>query len=63
MADPDFGNDIGGWQGRIKEIDPESDEEHVFRRAGLDSLTLQVMDLPQLSAGNEGLSGDRDVFV
>lgn len=55
-ADPDFGNDIGGWQGRIKEIDPESDEEHVIYLVAWDSLTLQVMDLPLIvRSENEGL--------
>ena len=36
VLDPDFGFDIGGWQGRIEEVD---DGETVFIR--WDSITLQ----------------------
>ncbi|GAK57127.1 conserved domain protein [Candidatus Vecturithrix granuli] len=56
-ADPDFGNDISGWQGRIKEIDPESEREHVVYLVAWDSLTLQAMDLPLIvRSEKEGLS-------
>lgn len=55
-ADPDFGNDISEWQGRIKEIDPESDAEHVIYLVAWDSLTLQAMDLPLIvRSEKEGL--------
>ena len=55
-ADPDFGNDISGWQGRIKEIDPESDAEHVIYSVAWDSLTLHAMDLPLIvRSEQEGL--------
>ena len=40
VLDPDFGTDIGGWQGRIEEID---DGRTVFIR--WDSITLQHMGL------------------
>jgi hypothetical protein len=40
VLDPDFGIDIGGWQGRIEEVD---DGETVFIR--WDSITLREMRL------------------
>ena len=40
VLDPDLGTDIGGWQGRIEEID---DGRTVFIR--WDSITLQHMGL------------------
>lgn len=39
VADPDFGTDIGGWQGRVKEVDDDS----VFIE--WDSTTLRKMGL------------------
>ena len=38
-VDPDFGTDIGGWQGRIEELDDET----VFIR--WDSITLKKMNI------------------
>lgn len=40
VVDPDFGFDIGGWQGRVKEVD---DDDMVF--IAWDSVTLQQMGL------------------
>ena len=40
VADPDFGTDIGGWQGRVKEVDAD---DTVFIE--WDSITLQQMGL------------------
>ncbi len=39
VADPDFGTDIGGWQGRVKEVDNDT----VF--IAWDSITLQKMGI------------------
>lgn len=40
VVDPDFGIDIGGWQGRVKELD---DDDTVF--IAWDSVTLRQMGL------------------
>jgi hypothetical protein len=39
VVDPDFGTDIGGWQGRVKEVDDDT----VF--IAWDSITLREMGL------------------
>lgn len=39
VKNPDFDSDIGGWQGRVSEIDPESD----IILVDLDSITLKSM--------------------
>ena len=39
VVDPDFGTDIGGWQGRVKEIDDNT----VF--IAWDSITLREMGI------------------
>ena len=39
VADPDFGTDIGGWQGRVKEVDKDT----VF--IAWDSITLRGMGI------------------
>ena len=39
VADPDFGTDIGGWQGRVKEVDDDT----VF--IAWDSITLRKMGI------------------
>ncbi len=39
VADPDFGTDIGGWQGRVKEVDDKT----VF--IAWDSITLREMGI------------------
>lgn len=39
VVDPDFGTDIGGWQGRVKEVDDDT----VFIR--WDSITLREMGM------------------
>ena len=40
VADPDFGTDIGGWQGRVKDVDGD---DTVF--IAWDSITLRQMSL------------------
>ncbi len=40
VADPDFGTDIGGWQGRVKDVDGD---DTVF--IAWDSITLRQMGL------------------
>ena len=39
VVDPDFGTDIGGWQGRVKEVDDDT----VF--IAWDSVTLREMGM------------------
>ena len=39
VKDPDFGSELGGWQGRVSEITPESD----IILIDLDSITLKNM--------------------
>ena len=43
VRDPDFDNDIGGWQGRIVHID-QADDGAMLIRIRWDSVTLNAMD-------------------
>lgn len=59
VHDPDFGSDISGWQGRIREIDEESEEEHIIYLIAWDSVTLKEMDLESITRSEEeGLGWD-----
>lgn len=56
VKDPDFGSDIGGWQGRVSEINPESD----IILIDLDSITLKNMPDSYISECSEkGLGWDQ----
>ncbi len=51
--DPDFGTDISGWQGRIQEVDEDSDEYHVLYLVAWDSITLEQMDVTTITQSVE----------
>ncbi len=51
VQDPDFGADIGGWQGRISNIDPSGSEISVSIQ--WDSITLQQMPVTMIEQSEE----------
>lgn len=51
VQDPDFGADIGGWQGRISNIDPGGDE--ILVSIQWDSITLQQMPVAMIEQCEE----------
>jgi len=51
VQDPDFGGDIGGWQGRISSIDPSEDQVLVLIH--WDSITLKQMPVAMIEQCEE----------
>lgn len=51
--DPDFGTDISGWQGRIKEIDEHSEPDHLVYLVAWDSKTLSRMEHDPIARSEE----------
>lgn len=51
VQDPDFGGDIGGWQGRISSIDPSEDEVLVLIH--WDGITLKQMPVTMIERCEE----------
>ena len=51
--DPDFGTDMSGWEGRVKDVDETSEPEHVLYLIAWDSKTLAMMELDSIARSEE----------
>ena len=53
ITDPDFDNDISGWQGRVTHIDIDTEDEITFIEIAWDSATLNQMPEELIEASIE----------